>query len=385
MRSGPSPTQLETEFADLERRYRAAVIAEGEEQTRQTDDLDAEERELRQLQGKVKLHRYLGGAMTSQGIRDGAELEYNQHLGLDLDQFPLSLLAPEELEKRTTTDTESTVRPRRWVDRIFHRTAARHLGIMFESVSPGVSSHPITTGGGTPAQRGREEDQAAAAWTVGVTELKPTRMSSVYEFTIEDKARLPGLEEALRRDLRMGLTERVDLTVFKGDTGANEDSADIASFFSQTGITSKSLSQANKVKYDKTLAALVELLDGTHAESLGDLRIVASVGWNQLILSTIANSAASNDTIASFLRANGVSWRTRGGIETATTDGKSLAAIGLGRGISGSGVAAIWNAATMIRDPYSGASKGQVKITMHTLWNYALVRASNYAKLAAAA
>ena len=55
--------------------------------------------------------------------------------------------------------------------------------------------------------------------------------------------------------------------------------------------------------------------------------------------STIANSTASNDTIAKFLMDNGLNWRVRGGIESATTSGKQFCGIGLGRGIQGAGQA----------------------------------------------
>ena len=65
-----------------------------------------------------------------------------------------------------------------------------------ESVPAGVaSSHPVTTAGASAAQRQRSTDAAAdAAWTIGVTEMKPKRNAVRLLFSIEDAARIPGLE-----------------------------------------------------------------------------------------------------------------------------------------------------------------------------------------------
>ena len=166
---------LERGTPDLERQLRAArvvVDAEGAGDTRETrDDDDAEAREVRELRGRVRMSSYVVAAIE-QRAADGVEAEYNAAIGLAGNRFPLELLAP--VETRATTDTDTATAPRRWVDRLFAETAAANLGITMESVPAGVASHPITTAGAAPAQRGRSEAAADAAWTVGVTELKPT-------------------------------------------------------------------------------------------------------------------------------------------------------------------------------------------------------------------
>ena len=118
----------------------------------------------------------------------------------------MELLAP-PVETRATTDTDTQTTPRRWIDRLFAGTAAERVGVTMESVPAGVASFPITSAGASAAQRGRTEAAADAAWTVGVSELKPTRNAVRLVFSIEDAARIPGLESALTRDLRMALVE----------------------------------------------------------------------------------------------------------------------------------------------------------------------------------
>ena len=114
------------------------------------------------------------------------------------------------------------------------------------------------------------------------------------------------------------------------------------------------------------------------AASLGDIRIVNSVGANVLWYGGIHNSAADNQTIAQFLMASGLSWTTRGGIDANTANGDFGAYVGLGRGIEGAGIAAVWEQAQMIRDPYTSATKGEVQLTLSYLWQLGFPRTANF-------
>ena len=313
------------------------------------------------------------------GAVDGAEAELNAALGMGAGSFPLRLLAPAR-ETRATTDTDAGTAQQTWLDRLFADTAAMHAGVTFRSVGPGVAAFPVTTAGASAAQRGRKQAAADAAWTVGVTEIKPTRNAVRATFSVEDAARLRGLEDALRRDLRMALTEGIDRAVFIGDAGANENAGDITGLQTHGSVTEVTLTQAAKVKYADWMAKFAGMIDGKHAASQSDLRIVMSVGANTLLLSTIAN-ANRNETVGQVLRGNGISWRVRGEIETASTNGKFGAFVGLGRGIMGAAVAPVWESARLIRDPYSNAAKGEVAVTLQTLWGFDLPRAANFRRL----
>ena len=74
---------LSVEFQDTETRFRAAVIAEGENngggggENRRVED--SESAEIRQLSEKIELRRYLEAA-ASRGSLDGAESELNAAL-----------------------------------------------------------------------------------------------------------------------------------------------------------------------------------------------------------------------------------------------------------------------------------------------------------------
>ena len=147
----------------------------------------------------------------------------------------------------------------------------------------------------------------------------------------------------------MAVAEAVDAAVFKGDAGADGVDSDIAGLQTLAG-TEKTLTQANKLTASATLKAFLELVDGKHAGTLGDLRVVSSVGSNVLWGTTVLPApATTGETVAQFLMRAGLSWRTREGIDANTANGDFGAYIGRQRGIMGAGVAAVWSSGELIR------------------------------------
>ena len=373
---------LTKEYDEVSRDLDAAQIAERkanqEAEAEARAHPDAKAKEFAELRAKVTVSEYVGAAMEQRHV-EGANAEFNQELGMKGNRFPLELLAPPE--HRSTTDVDTTVAPRTWLDRLFADTAAERLGITMESVAPGVTSHPVTLTGARAAQRSRGEAATDSAWTIGVTEIKPKRNTVRLTFSTEDEARIPGLEAALTRDLQMAVREGIDRAIFTGDTGSAGNAADITGLTTVAGITEKTITQANKVKPAETLAAFSSLVDGIHAAGFGDLRVVSSVGAWRLWEDTIANSAAENQTLAGYMRAAGLNWSSRGEIETETGNGKFGALVGLSRGLDGAAACPVWSSAELIRDIYTGSGKGEVILNLSYLWNFELIRKSNFARI----
>ena len=373
---------LPTEIRAKEVEFRSAVLAEDAAAVAAAADLDrgggdAESREVAELRSKSSVSSYVRAAVEMRAV-GGPEAEFNAARGMGANEFPLGLLVPEE---RQTTAVDVSANQGTWLDRLFSQTAAQRLGVSFRLVGPGVASFPTTTAGATAGQLDKSGAAAAAAWTIGVTELKPKRNSVSAIFSVEDVQRIgPGLEGALQRDLRSALVEDIDATIFGGDATPTAATADIVGL--QTAAISEfTLTQANKILGQKILEKLAGFIDGKHAISPADVKVVASVGTNVLWMTTIQAAAVENQTIAQFLRASGIDWTTRGGIDTATANGDFGAYIGLASGVEGASIAAVWESASMIRDPYSGATKGEVGVVLHTLWDFAIPRPANFKRL----
>ena len=41
----------------------------------------------------------------------------------------------------------------------------------------------------------------------------------------------------------------------------------------------------------------------------------------------------------------------------------------------------MWESASLIRDPYSGADKGEVGLVLNTLWDFKIPRTSNFKRV----
>ena len=366
-------SKLSREVAHLEEEIIAARLLEVEPETRKDK---GEVNEIAKLRDRVGFGDYVQAAMSQRGA-DGAAKEYNEALEIPENRFPLSMFAP---ETRAAIDGDAGAHQGTWLDRLFDQTAASRLGITFTPVPAGIGAFPVMTSTAAAAQRARAQAADSGTFTATVTEMKPKRGVTEGIYSIEDDARLPGLGDAILRDLSAALVEGIDKMIFKGDSGASGTDADITGL-QTASITEFTLTQANKVKGDETLKALVAYIDGKHASGIGDIRIVASEGANTLWYGTVHAAAVENQTVAQFLAANGVTWGVRGGIETATAAGDFGAYIGLARGIDGAARAAVWSAGELIRDPYTGAKKGEVSLTLNYLWDFGVPRTSNFKRL----
>ena len=309
----------------------------------------AEQRELAELQGKVEFRNYINAALHGLPVIGGPELELNQHLGLDPGYFPLDVMGA-HLEQRALRDGDAQGNQATWLDRVFAETASARLGITMPTVPAGVAAYPTMTAGGAGAQRGRTQAAVDSTYTFAVTEIKPTRHAVHGIYSIEDELRLPGMASAIERDMAMATVESIDRAIFSTDAGANEDTADITGLRTHADVGESTITQNNKIKGDELLKLFLAFVDGKYAATMADVRVVASVGSTVLWGGTVHNSAVDNETVAAFLRANGVTWTTREGIDTATSNNDFGAYIGLARGVDGAGVAPIWNKAQIVRD-----------------------------------
>ena len=374
---------LTSQVKSVELEVQAAILAQPEIVEKRSEEKPtetAEERELLELRSAVHFSKYVAAALSGGGVQAGAELELNQHLGIAQNYFPMEMLAP-KLETRAARDGDAMATQASWLDRVMAQTAAERLGVSFRTVAPGVATFPYTSAGGSPVQRGRTEAVAESTYTVAVAEMKPTRAAVTGKYSIEDDMRLPGMADAIERDMRAAMSEDVDRTIFLGDSGASGTDADITGLNTYGSVAEPQLTQAQKIKADETLKVFVTQLDGIYAASLADLRIVASKGANALWYSTIHAAAVDNQTIAQFLMASGMSWTMRGQLEDDTANGDFGAYMGMARGIEGAAIAAVWDAGQLIRDPYSGAKTGEVELTLNYLWNFAVVRTANFKRL----
>ena len=172
--------KLTAEYPLIEERSRAALVAEAADaDARQAGAEGAEGREtgegaeLRKLQGKARLGRYLLAAAGGVPV-DGAESELLDALsvrgGVGVQpgavQVPWSMLllpdepAPEQRAATTTAAYQAEVNQRPILQRLFGAGIFDMLGVRLDTVPQGHSSWPLITAGVAPVQTAEDADGA---------------------------------------------------------------------------------------------------------------------------------------------------------------------------------------------------------------------------------
>lgn len=365
----PAETEAEplrNELRACERELRGAL---DEEAKAIEEAATAKEVEVRSLAERVECRRYLQAAMTESKL-DGAEDELRQELKLPEGGMPWAALDPEPVEVRADTATtiaDSVVSKPRMsiIRRVFQRTDAAWLGVETPSAPVGTPNYPVMTAGATGemAAAGAEVDADAATFT-GTT-IEPTRATARYLYRVEDAAKFADLESTLRADLRTVLGILFDQQVVGGDgTGAN------LSGFIKLADTTGAANPSAKATLADFDTAFADGLDGLYAHDLDEVRILLGRKTLQF-LRTNRVTGNTNGTFAQLVTANGGVYRSSERVAAPTSDVQKAYRF---RPAEMRMIAPIWEGIQLVRDPYSGAAKGEVALTVLMLFGYAQPR-----------
>ena len=389
-------SELVENLTTAESEYQAAVATESSLATEAAQGGQNSLTPLVELRSRVQVSEYVRAAVERRNIA-GAAHEYNSELGHDVagSHVPVELLADgiPEVEQRADAVTNLGAdvvnrRPAgRFLDRVMAGTHAAFLGIQFDSVGVGQPLHTIMTGGTTAAMRAKNQEQDAVAANFTIETLSPKRLTARYVWTLEDQAKLAGLEVALRRDLARVMAEHMDYTIIAGDDSATGNDADIAGLLGDAAnvpATDVVGTNADSVTMSSLLAALAGKVDGYYARVPSDIAMLISVGLNINLLSTFTNAQQTElkgDTISRVGYRRQVHEKLDS--NAAIADDEVIALGSRARHLTGVGVAAMWPTVSLITDPYSGASRGQIALTAIGLWDFKVLRANSFFKLTA--
>ena len=385
---------LQSEYADLETRHRAAIVGEGE--TRATgDDLDAEARERLALRSRASLTSYLRAALSGRQV-DGPEAELRAATGIG-DGIPLELWdVPSVNGNRETRADAPTGAPGtvgvnldRIRPQVFTNSIAPRLGIDMPRVSTGTyASATITTSLTTGSHaKGSAAEATAAGFTV--SSVTPKRISARLGIRVEDVAAVgqANFESILRENLALVLSDALDDQVVNGAGG--NSGADLIGMFQR--LTDPSA----VADFDAFAAAHAGGIDGLWASTLKDVAIVCGPATMALSARTFQSATNYRGELSSaaYATMNTGGWRTNERMPDAATfesvddvqqailyrKGRSMMG---GSGAMRTAVCPHWNEIS-IDDIYSASASGERFFTMHVLLgDVILVQPDAYAQVA---
>lgn len=383
-----TPTEDETrsmethdrEYRQNEIRYRAALIAEDEERREAGADLETRsDREYSDLIAKFELRQV--ALMLDEGrALDGATAEIVQEMrsqggyrGVPVPWQALELRAGETI----ASGTPDPITTRPIIDRLFPDSVAARMGAQMITIASGATEWPVVTSSVTAGWADGETANVAGPAAFATTDkaLKPEQNLGVQMKITRKTLKQSGdaLEQAVRRDMNSAISVAMDKAIFLG-TGANGQPLGVITGAATYGITSTDA--AALATWAAFRAAVVRFMTGNAAGSPGAVKaMIRPELWALLDDTLISGTAVSEwDRLLKNIPASNIAMTTNG---LAAPSGTPLETQSLLTTAAG-GVAPIfvgvWGGVDMIRDPYTDAQSGGLRLTALTTADVTVAR-----------
>ena len=375
---------LTDKLTALEPELRAAMALESTDE--RLKGSDGEGSELRSLIRRASLGEYVREALTKTPLAEGsAEVELRAATmgeGARPNTIPWAALDPgrgaeDRAEDRAdavtavtasvaTAGSQSTI-----LGRVFANTAAAFLGCEFVSVPSGQAAFPVLSAGpsGSRAAKGATVDAESATFVSKA--LTPARATARVVFNVEDSARLAGMGDALRDDLRGAIGELVDAQLIAG----NGTSPNINGFYS--ALTATPATDPSTVSDWGDLVSLATSpVDGRHALTAMDVRLLLGADSYKFASVTMAANGPHETGLQAIVAASG-------GVQVSANvpaaDSGISQVLAYRSANPGAAISPTWEGISLVEDPYTGAASGRVALTLHVLFAFAIRRADSYA------
>lgn len=373
--------ELDKEYQTNEVRYRAALVAENTE--RRAAGAELETRSDRQFADlvagfemrQVALHLDEGRALTGQTAEVVQELRsQGGYRGTPVPLMALELRAGETV----AAGSPDPIQTRPIIDRLFPASVAAQMGAQMIQIGTGAVEWPVTTSSVTAGWADGETANVAGPTVYATTDkaLKPEHNLGIH-MRITRKALLQSgeaLEAAIRRDMNGAMAAELDKAIFLG-TGANGQPLGVIPGAATYGITSTAVNDmASWAAFRTTVVAFMTANTATGPSGIKSL--IRPELWAVLdgIASFDGDSVTEWDRLvknigAPVQTANALAAPAGDPLATQallTTNAGGVAPIFVG----------IWGAVDLIRDPFSDAQSGGLRLTALTTADVTVARGS---------
>lgn len=371
---------LDKEYQTNETRFRAALTAENTE--RRAAGAELETRSDRQFSDliagfemrQVALHLDEGRALTGQTAEVVQELR-NQggYRGT-----PVPLMALEQRAGETVAaGTPDPIQTRPIIDRLFPASVAAQMGAQMIQIGSGAVEWPVTTSAVTAGWAGTETGNVAGPteYTTVDKALKPEHNLGIH-MRITRKALLQSgeaLEAAIRRDMSGTMSAELDKAIFLG-TGVGGQPLGVIPGAETYGIATTEVNDT--ANWAAFRAAVVRFMASnastgpTGIKSLIRPELWAYLDQMQSMLPDLTewdrlvkNIGTPIQTANALATPTGTPLATQA-LLTTSAGGVSPIFVGL------------WGAVDLIRDPFSDAQSGGLRITALTTADVTVARGS---------
>lgn len=385
----PTPTEdevrnmgdLDREYQANETRYRAALVAEDTE--RREAGADLETRAGREWDGLIAgfQMRQVIGALNEGRTLEGQTAEVVAELRSQggYRGIPVPLLALEARAGETvSTATPDPIQTRPIIDRIFPDSVAAKMGAQMIAIGSGAAEWPVTTSAVSAGWADGETGSVASPTAYATTDkaLKPEQTMGV-QMRITRKALLQSgeaLEAAIRRDMNGAMGAELDRAIFRG-AGTDGEPLGVITGAATYGITSTAIAAA--ASWGAFRDAVVRFMTANAAGGPGGVNLMIRPevwGFMDDAEAFTGTAVTEWDRLVKNIPAQNIAMTTNA---LAAPAGSPLATSAL-LTTSAGGVAPIfagmWGAVDLIRDPFSDAASGGLRLTALTTCDVTVAR-----------
>lgn len=359
--------ELDREYRSNETRYRAALIAEDTERRDAGNELETRSAqewadlmagfEMRQVALALDEGRQLAG-QTAEIVT-----ELRNAGGFRGIPVPWQAL---EVRNTVASGTPDPVSTRPIIDRLFPDSMASRMGAQMISIDAGAVEWPVTTSAVTAGWADGESANVAGptAYTTTDRPMSPDHNLGVQMRITRKVLKQSGtaLEQAVRRDMSGAMGAAMDQAAFLG-TGANGQPLGVITGAGTYGITSTAVDAL--ASWGAFRAAVTRFMTANAAGSPDAVRaLIRPELWDYLDGALISGTAVSEwDRLVKNLPSGNIAMTNNALAAPSGTPSATSALLTTAAG----GVAPIflgaWGAVDMIRDPYSDAQSGGLRIT----------------------
>ncbi len=372
---------LDTEYRANETRYRAALIAEDTERREAGADLETRsDVEYADLIGRFEM-RQIVLALDEGRALSGATAEVVQEMRShgSFRGMPVPWAA---LERRAGETVASGVfdpkQVRPVIDRLFPDSVAARMGAQMVNIDTGLVEYPLTTSSVTAGWADGETANVAGPTVFATTEraLSPDHNIGIQVKLTRKSLKQSGdaLEAAVRRDVNGTMQAVLDAATFNG-TGANGQPLGVIAGQSTYGYGTTAVSADASAAAFRAVAATFIGANAANSPSAVKVLLHPST-WNFMDGELVSGTAVSQWDLhlKNFPAANNV--LSNLATLTAGTPDTSVALLTTSAGGIAPIVVGLWGGIDMIRDPYSDAQSGMLRLTALATADVNILRAA---------
>ena len=370
----------------IEGEYRAALTTEAETEAGAPDvhGLTAEEREFRALESRAELRQAFRAVMNGDPLA-GAEKELQEHRGLSGHHIPWDLIGArpaarteDRADAVSAAPTDSHLQQHAILGRVFARSATAALGVSMPMVATGQQNFPVvtTTDKAVILAKDAAEGDAADAGITAHT-ISPRRLQRSYLFRREDQAVLAGLEEALRADLSMAVSDLLDAQVLAGDGTTGAQFAGFLSTSANGGLADRSDSPA-RLTFALAAGETARGIDGKFAGGLSECSVVVGDDTARDAASKFQNQ--DSDSALAYMNRTMMKAMASANIPAVAAMFQEGVLARMGAA-GANAICPTWDSLFMVRDEITGRKSGQIALTIGMLAGFDILRPAGFERL----